>query len=272
MAPDSSPQSELSESALKDQSLEILNAPAVLTWTNPAEQGGLLRQLGHSTHDHFTLSIHHDVHSNMAYLQFRASVALKNRRDKTNVLLSIPPEHIRTLALIEDNKPTELVTARLGTNTRCLWFDLHKPAYLVVPKGDVIPKQKTSRIVLDSLRALGSQTRFSVHLPSAKMSDARAVALCAAMSSGTLRSMEKAADIASLYGGKGGCILNCEGLGSRLGPCSPPAGPSSVSKEQGDRPPSYDDLPAEHNPSSSFSAQSMYCISSLAPSVEIYGN
>lgn len=214
------------------EGLEISNEPVVVTWTNPD-----LHHLSHTTNDNFTISIHSD--SSTAVFQFRASVALENKRERTKVLLTVPPENIHTLALAEDDGGMELASSRLDTITRCLRFNLRQPPSLIAPKGDLTPKSRASRIVLDSLRALATQNTFSLHLSAAKTSDAQWTALCAAVTSGSLRSVENFLDIASLYGGKGGRILEGAELGPFSGP-SPPRGPSSEQGDQGDGPPSYD--------------------------------
>lgn len=152
------------------ENLQFSSVPVVVTWSNTAQQNNTLHHLSHSTHDHFTQSIHRGADSSTAFFQLRANVALKNRRDRTN-LLSVPPENIHTLALVENDGGTELATSRLGTSARCLRFNMRQPPSLIVSKGDIIPKQKASRTVLDSLRALAGQTAFSVHLPAATTSD-----------------------------------------------------------------------------------------------------
>lgn len=223
------------------EGLEISNEPVVVTWTNPD-----LHHLSHTTNDNFTISIHSD--SSTAVFQFRASVALENKRERTKVLLTVPPENIHTLALAEDDSGMELASSRLDTITRCLRFNLRQPPSLIAPKGDLTPKSRASRIVLDSLRALATQTTFSLHLSAAKASDAQWSALCAAVTSGSLRSVENFLDIASLYGGKGGQILEGAELVPFSGP-SPPPGPSPQQVYQGDGPPSYDAAAANADPS-----------------------
>lgn len=208
------------------EGLELSNEPVVLTWTNPD-----LHHLSHTTNDNFTICMHHRVDLGTASFQFRAEVSLKDRRDSICVLLSIPPENIHRLALAEDDGGMALAASSLGTTTRCLRFNLRKAPSLIVPKGDITPRQRSSRIVLDSLRALATQTAFSLHLSAAKTSDAQWTALCAAVTSGSLRSVETFSGVASLYGGKGGRVLKGEELRSFSGP-SPPPEPSS---EQGGR-------------------------------------
>lgn len=228
------------------EGLELSNEPVVLTWTNPD-----LHHLSHTTNNNFTICMHHRVDSGTVSFQFRAEVSLKDRRDSICVLLFIPPENIHRLALAEDDGGMALAASSLGTTTRCLRFNLRKAPSLIVPKGDITPRQRSSRIVLDSLRALATQTAFSLHLSAAKTSDAQWTALCAAVTSGSLRSVETFSGVASLYGGKGGRVLKGEELRSFSGP-SPPPGPSSEQGDQGDGPPSYDaanDAAANADPS-----------------------
>lgn len=240
------------------ENLQITNVPVVVTWTNPTDHDGTLQYLSHSTHDHFTFSIHCAVDASTAFFQLRANIALKNRRDRTNVLLSIPPENIRALALVEDDGGAELATSRLVTSTRCLRFEMREPPSLIVPQGDITPKQRSSRIVLDSLRVLAGQTVLSVHLPSSRAAVAQLLALCTEVKSGNLRSTEKFLDVSSLYGGKGGRILESDALKANPGHSPPPTDLSTMPGDQGDSPPSYDELGREGNPSGPFFPQSMY--------------
>lgn len=230
-----------------------MGAPVVVTWISPSDNDGALRYLSHSTHDHLSLSIYRNVVSSTAFFQLRASVAFKTRRDRTNILMSIPPENIQALALIDDGKGIEVATSCLATTTRCLRFHLRAPPSVIVPKGDITPKQKGSRIVLDSLRALASETAFSLHIPSLTISNTQLVALCTAVTSGTLRSTDRFLDIASLYGGKGGRVLEGEeALGQRVSGPPSTIGPSSMpggQLEARESPPSYDESNVQPNTS-----------------------
>lgn len=81
-------------------------------------------------------------------------------------------------------------------------------------------------------------------------------AFCATVTSGTLRAVDRFADIASLYGGKGGQMLEGEELRPISGPPPSPTGPSSIQGDQGDNPPSY--VEANLGPSALVAAQSVY--------------
>lgn len=229
--------------------LDISGAPAVVTWCDQGLTSNT-RALSHSAHDRLTLQIHRDTTSNSAFIQLKANVALKARRDRTNVFLAIHPERIQTVAIVDDAEDKELATNQLATTTYCLQFVLARPPTLVVPQGDLTPKHKTSRLVLDSLQALAKQTRCSVHLPSATVAKARLVSLCEALSAGTLRSTPKFTDVASLYGGKGGRIIEHGIQPAASGPGS--AAPATTEAES---PPSYDELSLS-SPPRPYNAQS----------------
>ncbi|KAG6363990.1 hypothetical protein INS49_009093 [Diaporthe citri] len=127
--------------------------------------------------------------SDTAFFRVRTNIALKARKDKTNVFLSIYPERIQSVAVIAIHA---------------------EHASVVVPKGDLKPKQRSSGLLLDSLRGLAEQTSFRLHLPTTALSKAQLESLCKAASSGALPSMEKLKDVASPYGGRGGRIIQPE--------------------------------------------------------------
>lgn len=239
-------ETESGESSLADIALskfdshgiDVSGAPAVVSWIEKEGDGNsTLQHLSHSTHDHLTLQLHRDASLNTAFFQLKANVALKSRRDRTNVFFSIQPERIRTVALIEHDESQNAAVNKLGTGTCRLQFALDKSPSLIVPQGDLTPKHKNSRLVLDSLQALLRQTSFSVDLPSSTVSKARLVSLCESVSSGNLRSTPRFTDVASLYGGKGGRVIEHESQAAvASGSARRAAGPKEES------PPSYDEL------------------------------
>lgn len=232
------------EHAVTDHDIEdvhISGAPAVVTWIDE-EDGQKTKYLCHSTHDHVTLHVHHDATSNTAFFQLRANVAIKAKRDKTHIFISIRPERIQSITVVDDHEHE--ASAKLGTSTYGLEFKLARPPALIVPKGDLTPKQKGSRLVLDSLRALAGQTSFAVHLATTTLAKDQLVSLCEVASSGMLQSMPKLLDVASLYGGKGGSVIEHESVNSvEEGFAAAPAG------AQVESPPSYDEIGSSPHPS-----------------------
>lgn len=229
-----------------DEDIHISGAPAVVTWID--EHNHEMKQLCHSTHDHVTLHVHREASSNTAFFQMRANVALKAKRDKTHIWLSIHLERIRSVTVVDGHE--HQASAKLGTSTYGLKFQLAQPPTLVLPKCDLTPKQKSSRHVMDSFRALAEQTSFEVHLATTTLARGQLLSLCEATSSGRLQSMPRFLDVASLYGGKGGHIIEH----APVTPVAPvAAAPAAVQAEaQAESPPSYDELGPR--PSSSLSS------------------
>ncbi|ROW05713.1 hypothetical protein VMCG_05173 [Cytospora schulzeri] len=223
-----------------DEDVHISGAPAVVTWID--EQNQQMKQLCHTTHDHVMLHVHRETFSNTAFFQLRANVALKAKRDKTHILLSICPERIRSINVSDGHE--HQASAKLGTSTYGLEFKLSRPPALIVPKGDLTPKQKTSRHVLDSFRTLAEQTSFDVHLATTTLGRDRLLSLCEATSSGRLQSMPRFSDVTSLYGGKGGNVI--ENAPVTAVTTEPPA---IHTRAQTGSPPSYDELGLEPGPS-----------------------
>lgn len=184
--------------------IHVSKSPAVVSWT---DKQGQSQCLSHdlSSNDHVALDIRCDVQSNTALFKIIANIAYKGKRNKSNVYLYIHPERIRALSIVDG---IELAPVKLGTSVCSLEFDLLTPASLVVPKGDLVPKNEVGQSTLASLEALSTQTSFCVAFPSKSISKNRLVALCEkASSSGCLKTMSDVANITKLYGGLGGKVI-----------------------------------------------------------------
>lgn len=240
---DESTSADIAPSSFNNDNIDVSGIPAVVTWLQ--HDGGIdtRQHLSHSPHDHLTLQIHRDTSTNNAFFQLKANVALKARRDRTNVFLSIQPERIQTVAIVEEDAGKDLGIEKLASSTLCLKFVLSRPPSLVVPKGDLTPKHRSSRSVLDALQALAKQTRFSVDMPSATMSKTRLMTMCQAVSYGNVQSTSKFMDVASLYGGKGGRVIEHDATAIFA------AGPAPDYAEcEEARPPSYEKLSSSSPP------------------------
>lgn len=229
--------------------VRINAAPARVTWIDGDTRQ--TRSICHSSHDHLLFSAQHETSSDTAFFQIRANVALKARKDKTNVFLSIYPERLQAVQLVDHDGPEDTTSAQLDTSTYCLKFTLSMPPALIVPKGDLTPRQRSSGTLLDSLRSLAEQTTFKLLLPTTTLSKAQLESLCKAASSGALSSMEKLKDVASLYGGKGGRVIQHE---SKAAGASPVTSVAAVPKSEDL--PSYDDLGFDNDSPRPYTTQS----------------
>lgn len=233
-----SSQADILPSKFDTDSIDLSGTPAVVSWLEEDGDSNATQYLSHSTHDRLMLQIHRDDSSDTAFFQLKTNVAFKARRDRTNILLSIHPERIRTVTLVEYDGSKDTAASKLGTTTYRLHFALGQPPALIVPKGDLTPKHNNSRLVMDSLQALVKQTSFYVDLSTSAVSKARLVSLCESLSTGRLRSSPRFTDIASLYGGKGGQIIE-HAPQSAMASGSAPA---AVVGSEAESPPSYDEL------------------------------
>jgi hypothetical protein len=190
-----------------DDDIQVSKAPIVVFWTGDGDRA---HSLSHSplTHDHVTFDVQLDTQSHTAFFKIIANLALKGRRSRSNIFLFIPPERIQSLDLVEQDEKSESAARVLGTSTLSLQFILVEPPALVVPKDDYIPKGETARATLEALQALSRATRLRVDLPSNVLAKERLIALCdKASTSGALKTMTAVANLAKLYGGKGGQII-----------------------------------------------------------------
>lgn len=251
--------------------IDISKAPVVVTW---AGEDGQPRFLSHSPldHNHVTLDIHSNSESHTAFFKITTNIAFKGKRNKSNTFLFIFPERIQSLAIVDQDDDSVPAPHRLGTSTYSLRFTLSTPCALVVPKDELVPKDNAARSTLDSLQALAGKTSFQVNFPCEVLAKARLVALCDEASlSGHLTTMPGIENLAKLYGGNGGRVIEYEQAeASEVLPTEEMVdtqswAPSQGSHDEGradgqksmalppesaESPPSYDELGLGHSPPS----------------------
>ncbi|ORY56886.1 uncharacterized protein BCR38DRAFT_450297 [Pseudomassariella vexata] len=159
---------------------------------------------------HLALDLHRDASSSTAFIKLRAKLALQDRRNKINLFLFMYPERIQSLELVDDDEYQVQAQEKLGgKNTYCLRFCLNQAAALIVPKEVLmVPKHDKDVQVLRRMKKLAEQKTLAVYLSSATMPRRTLLSLCKAVIS--CRSMQRHANLTSLYGGKGGKILECD--------------------------------------------------------------
>lgn len=246
---DGSSHADIIPSKFPSDDLDISGASTVVTWTECDLHGGTERRVCRSVTD-LSLQLHRDAAAKSAFLQCKASIAFKARRDRTNVFISVQPETIRRIEIVDDDDGIQLATSKMATSTHCMRLELSKPPTLTVPKVDLTPKNKQSGLMLDSLQALAKQTSLCVHVPCTTISKARLTSFCLALSTPGLRSSPKFLDVASLYGGKGGRIIDYDP--------SKVVVSSSAAEPEGLSPPSYDELGYSDPPRPSFTQSKAY--------------
>ncbi|KUI52737.1 hypothetical protein VP1G_00055 [Cytospora mali] len=199
--------------------IDISAQPATATWT--ADNQNCCRL------ETFKFQIFYKTSTNAAFFKLRAPVtfqatAIKPKRT-TAVWLFIAPERIATLALQGDDEIDEATRKQFGTNAVSLCFNLNRPPALVFPPDvDQDCKEQASCEMLVALQSLARATSFTIsaNLPGRTVSQAHLLSLCTAASrssgsscvksastSATLVSSKHAADTTSLYGGKGGRVI-----------------------------------------------------------------
>lgn len=180
--------------------INVSAAQAAVIWDGCAQPFGDL-----------TCDVRRHASSNTAFIKLRATVALKAPTSaKTSIFVFVHPERIRAIALNESPEPPpQEIVKKLGQNTYCLRFTLERPAALVGPAGSepIAPKNKSSGETLNHLRSLARETTFAIYLPAKVVTKARLLSLCEAASGHGLKSIVWQADMACLYGGKGGRLL-----------------------------------------------------------------
>lgn len=161
------------------------------------------------------LDIQFNAEAHTAFFKITANIAFKGKRNKSNTFLYIYPERIQSLAVVDNDDGPVSAPNILGTSTYSLLFTLATPCALVVPKDGFVTKDDAARSTLELLQALAGRTSFRVSFPSETLPKDRLMELCGeASSSGSLKTMPGAENLAKLYGGKGGRIIEYDQAGS----------------------------------------------------------
>ena len=201
--------------------------PAIASWTHDSGAPRSLAAL--------RFHIFHDPSTSTAFFKLRATVTFKatGARPKrtTAAWLHIAPERVEAISLGDEKNVDEAMSKKLGPNTVWWHFSLTRPGTLVLPPDyDVKSKGQQSDDPLDGLWALARATSFSVSacLPARTVPRGRLISLCQAVSGAKsstgakaaepastdvkLASNKHAADTTSLYGGKGGQVVELDSL------------------------------------------------------------
>ncbi|KAF3024194.1 hypothetical protein E8E14_010038 [Neopestalotiopsis sp. 37M] len=178
---------------------------AIVKWTT---NGTSRVQLG------LTFDLQYHATYNSAFFRLRGLVVKKELStiDQVPIFVFLAPEIIQALSQVCEHAND------LGPDTVCLRFQLkagNAPS-LVVPKdmdpSSVTWKNKQSSDAWESLRSLAHASSFDVlcRLPRRAMSEARMTSVCDALSNSHVTSTPGYADLAGLYGGKGGKVVQLE--------------------------------------------------------------
>ncbi|KAI1196133.1 hypothetical protein F5X97DRAFT_223581 [Nemania serpens] len=194
-----------------NDNIHVKGVPAFVVWQDSQGENHSLANL--------SLSLLYTTTSGIkkALVQLQTTTKLKKGPAKPNIYLFVKPEQIRTLVYIssEDNldRDQEELHSRarekLETSTHVLRFELRSPATFVVPREHSFKLFRAgSQAVWTSWRAFSRDMHcFFLHFPMKTLSRARLQSFCQAASSyGTLTSLND--NIASLYGGRGGKVIN----------------------------------------------------------------
>lgn len=215
--------------------IQIAGARAVVEWSKPNGETCVLSAKDASSTETglVTMDCHYRPSFQSASFRLRAPVLLKGLgRKMTPLFMFIAPERIESLTFDDTHTINGTVRTAMGEcDVVTLCFQLRQTSDLVVPPHDsLVPKKKVFWDLFDSLKDLSQQTEFLMYL---RRDDVPAsdemIAFCEAVSGGKLTTSTAHADIARLYDGKGGKLLQDEDLAA---PASAPL----------DTPPSYDEL------------------------------
>ncbi|KAH7026758.1 hypothetical protein B0J12DRAFT_361665 [Macrophomina phaseolina] len=212
--------------------ISIAGAPALIEWQ---QVDGTTSCLG----DGVTVSPHRpsvdlvfDASQHQAFFKLWIRVSCKNFVKRVNVYLLIHPERVLSVHAVRDQEqiPTSIRNAfakhgPVSHPMTALQFVLRVPGSLVGPASEpLLPSTNASRSILQSLYALARATKFTVYLAE-EMPSEPLETFTLQVRDGGLKSIEFHANINTLYGGKGGEVIEPQ---DEVAAC--------------DSPPSYDEI------------------------------
>ncbi|PSR98945.1 hypothetical protein BD289DRAFT_479744 [Coniella lustricola] len=217
-------------------------ARAVVEWVDADGHKQYLHQPGDDVSRHVTVSIQYDASANTAMLKLRAPVDLKASPKRMPLYLYVHGDTIKSLIHdLSDARPA-IVTSTLGHASHRLQLSLAQPAHLIAPHLSTVPKNKPQGEMIDSLKLLAQETLFTVYFAYPSLSTTSLESLCNAAAAQLLKPLQGATDLRSLYGARGGRVLE----GVEL--CLPSKGPSL---------PSYDEAASTNSASPLESVETM---------------
>ncbi|KAH6654683.1 hypothetical protein BKA67DRAFT_658967 [Truncatella angustata] len=188
--------------------IQVKNVPAIVTWQDNNGDNLSLADLD--------IGILYKAGTSEALVKLQANTRLKKGPSKPCIYLFIKPDQIRTLTCVGDDEfgssseeeQCRHAREKLGTSAHAMRFELQSPATFVVPPEYPYKFFRAgSQTVWRSWKAFAQDTlHFIVHIPMRSLSKARLARFCQVASGNEdLVSLD---DIASLYGGKGGRIID----------------------------------------------------------------
>lgn len=202
--------------------IEIFDVPALLKWEDDQTRG-----VGTSlSSTPVTLDIDFDSTTRVASFRLRIALLQRSSDKPVPLFLLILSSQIQSL-VISGSKHTNHDSITPDRDTACLQFQLSSPTTLIVPPEPLRLKDKSQLSVMRSLRWVARQTILMVHVRNHVLSPQQIIILSEAPYA-QFTSGPRHADIARLYGGRGGKVLDA------TTDETPPKNP----------PPSYNDVPA----------------------------
>ncbi|KAI0434050.1 hypothetical protein F5Y09DRAFT_297591 [Xylaria sp. FL1042] len=220
-----------------NDNIHVKNVPAFVVWRDSRGESQSLPDL--------SLSLLYTLSTKKALVRLQATTRLKKGPAKPCIYLFVKPEQICTVTYISSEDDTDRdeeelhghAREKLNTSTHVLRFELRSPATFVVPIEHPFKYLRAgSQAVWTSWKAFAKDTHcFFIHFPMTTLPKARLLSFCQTASSrGTLASLND--NITSLYGGKGGKVVDPCGIDEDQGMASVEA-PS----DENAAPPAYEE-------------------------------
>lgn len=224
--------------------VHIRGVPAFVTWQSSGGEKQCLENLD------IVLTYRDD--SKQALIRLQTGLKPKKESARPNIYLVIKPDQIQAVSCskneddqgVSETEKQQHWDARMKLNSsiHSLRFVLRSPAVLVVPKQYLFSSFRAgSQATWKSWETFARDTlQFMVHFPTKSVSKARLLSCCQALSRpGNITSID--ADITSLYGGRGGRIVDAQYECNDGGTAVETEAGTFVPSVEDDAPPAYNE-------------------------------
>ncbi|KAK8021982.1 hypothetical protein PG993_012749 [Apiospora rasikravindrae] len=196
---------------IPDRDIKVENAPAIVRWR---DSNGASKRLASPIATPLGLVIDYDVAKGSACLKLQAAIKMKRSAATSRIFLSIKPSQIRTITCDDDKDCPEEAQAHgrdASEDLRCrrvqsLHFELDSPPALIAPIEHPFQslRRSSQEIWTEWNEFARNTTRFAIYFSAEAIPRERLLHFCEKVPQ--LSSPRD--DLGSLYGGRGGLIVN----------------------------------------------------------------
>ncbi|KAK8061234.1 hypothetical protein PG997_015455 [Apiospora hydei] len=197
---------------IPDQDIKVENAPAIVRWR---DSNGANKRLASPVATPLGLVIDYDAAKGSACLKLQAAIKMKRSAATSRMFLSIKPNQIRTITCDGDDDKNRLEEQQahsrdasddLHCRVQSLHLELDSPPTLIAPIEHPFQslRRSSQELWTEWNEFARSTTRFVVYFSAEALPRERLLHLCEKVP----RLASPRDDLGSLYGGRGGLVVN----------------------------------------------------------------